>query len=205
MNIKIGVDEVGRGCLVGNVVTAAVILNDETITGITDSKKISPVRRKVLASLIKETSLYHIDYCTAQEIDSLNIHSATLLAMQKSIEGIISKLKHQAKFNQVQKLHILVDGKYLPQLNINLPIPISMEAVIKGDSLHRCIGAASIIAKVARDEEMLALNQQYPLYQFDKHKGYPTKAHLSALSEYGILEQHRRSYAPVKNVLQFIQ
>lgn len=179
-----GVDEVGRGPLAGPVVTAAVIL-EGPIDGVTDSKKISASKRKRLVDLIKERAVcYAYGRAEVEEIDRLNIHHATLLAMKRAIEGL-----------SVCPTHVLVDGLYTP--NVAMPC----EAIVNGDALIVSIGAASILAKVARDEEMEALDALYPGYGFSSHKGYPTLAHRQALLQLGPSVIHRRSYAPVAALL----
>lgn len=189
MNIYIaGVDEVGRGPLAGPVVTAAVILR-EPIEGVTDSKKLTPLKRKQLALIIQEHALcYAYGRAEAAEIDQLNIHNATLLAMQRAIEGL-SIVPHKA----------LIDGLYIP--HVSMPA----EAIVKGDGLIGEIGAASILAKVLRDAEMEEMDALYPGYGFAQHKGYPTAFHRNALQALGPCEIHRRSYAPVMAALGTMQ
>lgn len=181
-----GVDEVGRGPLVGDVVTAAVILNPaKPILGLADSKKLTDKKRQLLAAEIKEKALcYSYGRCSPAEIDELNILQATMLAMTRAVEG----LKIKPEF-------VYVDGNRLPQL------AMPAQAVIKGDSLVAEISAASILAKVARDEEMVILDKRYPHYGFAGHKGYPTKAHFAALEQYGAISEHRKSFKPVQRVL----
>lgn len=181
-----GVDEVGRGPLVGSVVTAAVILDPEQpITGLTDSKKLSEKKRELLFDEIKEKALaWHIAECSVAEIDRLNILHATMLAMQRAVEG----LKPAAEF-------VLVDGNRCPEL------PCASMAVVKGDLRHSAISAASILAKVYRDRQMVALDRLYPGYGFAKHKGYPTKQHFAALEALGPVPEHRRSFKPVQQRL----
>lgn len=175
-----GVDEVGRGPLAGAVVTAAVLLK-EPIDGLTDSKKLSAKMRQQLALTIKEKAVaYAYGRAEVDEIDSLNIHHATLLAMSRAVAALA-----------IQPQAVLVDGIHCPQLTI------PCKAIIKGDSLIPAISAASILAKVLRDEEMDKMDAQYPGYGFAQHKGYPTVAHRSALIELGPCPIHRRSYAPV--------
>lgn len=178
-----GVDEVGRGPLVGDVVTAAVILDEKVpIDGLTDSKKLSDKKREQLYEQIVEHALdWSIGRASPQEIDELNILHATMLAMTRAVEGLTRK-----------PAHVRVDGNRCPDWQY------SSEAVVKGDALHPEISAASIIAKVTRDREMLALDLQYPQYGFAQHKGYPTKLHLSALSSHGPIAQHRKSFKPVQ-------
>lgn len=175
-----GVDEVGRGPMAGPVVTAAVILQ-EPIAGVTDSKKISPSKRKQLAAIIRERAVcYAFGRADVHEIDRLNIHHATLLAMKRAIEAL-----------SICPSSVLVDGLYIPQVNMQC------QAIVKGDSLVMEIGAASILAKVLRDEEMEAMDEVYPGYGFALHKGYPTALHRTALNELGPCAIHRMSYAPV--------
>jgi ribonuclease HII len=182
-----GVDEVGRGPLAGDVVAAAVILDSgQPIPGLTDSKALTAKRRELLSEQIKERALsWCIASASVAEIDTLNILQASLLAMQRAVAG----LSLIPEFCQI-------DGNKLPA---GLPCPA--EAIIRGDSLIAAIGAASILAKVRRDADMVALDQQYPHYGFARHKGYPTPAHLAALQVHGVINAHRRSYAPVKAIL----
>ncbi|OAQ14328.1 ribonuclease HII [Bibersteinia trehalosi Y31] len=181
-NLIAGVDEVGRGPLVGAVVTAAVILDpNNPIEGLADSKKLSEKRRLVLAEEIKVKALaWSLGRAEVEEIDELNILHATMLAMQRAVAGL-----------SIQPDFVLVDGNRIPQL------PMPAQAVVKGDSLVAEISAASILAKVSRDQEMLALDQQYPEYGFAKHKGYPTKLHFEMLEQFGVTPFHRKSFAPV--------
>ena len=181
-----GVDEVGRGPLVGDVVTAAVILDPSNpIEGLNDSKKLSEKKRIVLAQEIREKALYwNIGRANPAEIDKLNILHATMLAMVRAVKGL-----------PVTPDFVRVDGNRLPAWNY------SSEAVVKGDSLHQEISAASIIAKVERDNDMLALHEAFPQYNFAGHKGYPTKAHFAALAEFGVLDCYRKSFKPVKALL----
>lgn len=175
-----GVDEVGRGPLAGAVVSAAVILR-HPIRGLADSKKLSEKKRKALSIQIKEEALaYAYGRAEVAEIDALNIHHATLLAMKRAVENL-----------PVQPERLLVDGLYLPD------VAMPSKAIIQGDSLIPEISAASILAKVMRDEEMIELDKMYPGYGFSAHKGYPTVAHREALVRLGPCEIHRRSYAPV--------
>lgn len=181
-----GVDEVGRGPLVGDVVTAAVILDPSNpIEGLNDSKKLSEKKRIVLAQEIREKALYwNIGRANPAEIDKLNILHATMLAMVRAVQGL-----------PVTPDFVRVDGNRLPAWNY------PSEAVVKGDSLHQEISAASIIAKVERDNDMLALHEAFPQYNFAGHKGYPTKAHFAALAEFGVLDCYRKSFKPVKALL----
>lgn len=179
-----GVDEVGRGPLVWDIVTAAVIL-DKPIAGLGDSKKLTPKKREYLAQKIQDEALcFAYGRASVAEIDALNIHHATLLAMKRAVEGL-----------RIQPEKVLVDGMHLPEFGI------PAEAIVGGDGRIPEIGAASILAKVLRDAEMLELDAQYPLYGFKDHKGYPTKQHLQALAEHGITPFHRMSYAPVRNAV----
>lgn len=181
-----GVDEVGRGPLAGDVVTAAVILDPrKPIDGLADSKKLSPARREQLFEIICANALsFFIARATVAEIDSINILHATLLAMKRAVEGL-----------HVQPEHVLVDGNKLPKWHY------SAEAVIQGDDRVAAISAASIIAKVTRDREMIELDRVYPGYGFAEHKGYGTKVHLLALQSLGATPIHRRSFAPVREQL----
>lgn len=181
-----GVDEVGRGPLAGDVVAAAVILGDDLeLEGLNDSKKISEQKRRLLSKKIKlNAKAWCIARASVAEIDSINILQASLLAMKRAVEGLA-----------IPPDHIKVDGNKLPHWSY------SSEAIVGGDGLVAEISAASILAKVARDEEMVTLDLQYPEYGFAKHKGYPTKAHLEALAKFGPSDIHRKSYAPVKKFL----
>lgn len=182
-----GVDEAGRGPLVGSVVAGAVILDpSRPISGLADSKKLSEKKRLLLADEIREKSLaWAVAEASAAEIDQLNILQASFLAMQRALDA----LSVQAEF-------VLVDGNRLPR---TLQQPAL--AVVKGDARHPAISAASILAKVTRDAQLMALHLQHPEYGFASHKGYPTKAHFEALARYGALPEHRRSFAPVKKQL----
>ncbi len=186
-----GVDEVGRGPLVGNVVTAAVILDaEQPIEGLMDSKKLSDKKRQLLAKLIKEKAIaWSLGCATPEEIDTLNILHATLLAMQRAVQSL-----------PVEPDFVLVDGNRTPTFLGTNGI-ISSQAVIKGDNRVAEISAASIIAKVARDDEMIALDKAHPEYGFASHKGYPTKLHLAKLKEFGVLSCYRRSFKPVSALL----
>lgn len=178
----VGVDEVGRGPLVGDVVAAAVILPDNCTLALADSKKLSEKRRTVLAKAIQEQA---VDYCIATaspaEIDQINILGATMLAMQRAVSGLTQPYQK-----------VLVDGNRCPQIECDC------EAIIKGDGLVASISAASILAKVFRDQQMLVLHEQFPQYGFDQHKGYPTAAHLQRLAKYGLIPGYRLSFKPVK-------
>ena len=175
-----GVDEVGRGPLAGAVVTAAVILN-KPIEGLADSKKLSPKKRKELSNLIQKHALaFAFGRAEVEEIDRLNIHHATLLAMSRAVEALT-----------IQPHSVLVDGIHLPKLSM------PCKAIVQGDNLIPAISAASILAKVYRDEEMEVLDELYPGYGFAAHKGYGTVVHREALVRLGPCAIHRRSYAPV--------
>ncbi len=181
-----GVDEAGRGPLAGAVFAAAVILNPEKpIEGLIDSKKLSEKKRKLLEEQIKERALsWAIAYATVEEIDSINILQASMLAMKRSVEKL-----------DVTPGHVQVDGNRCPQINI------SVEAIVKGDQLVSEISAASILAKQARDKELIVLDQQYPGYGFAQHKGYGTKMHIESLQRLGPTPVHRKSFRPVSELL----
>jgi len=181
-----GVDEAGRGPLAGDVFAAAVILDpDNPIDGLADSKKLSEARRDKLAELIRERALaWCVAQASVEEIDRLNILRASLLAMKRAVEGLYLS-PHQ----------VLVDGLHCPE------IACPVQAIVKGDSKVAEISAASILAKTARDADMMQLHAAYPQYGFDRHKGYPVPAHLAALAEHGVSPIHRRSYAPVRKFL----
>ncbi len=182
--IIVGVDEAGRGPLVGSVVAGAVILpNDFDLPELTDSKKLSEKKRETLYALITQQCQWAVGESSPQEIDEINILQATMLAMKRAVENL------NIKYDQV-----LVDGNRCPELE-------NCQSIIKGDLTEPVISAASIIAKVTRDRQMVALDEQYPEYGFAKHKGYGTKVHLQALAEFGAIKhQHRYSFAPVKRV-----
>ncbi len=181
-----GVDEVGRGPLAGPVVAAAVILDPaRPIPGLADSKKLTEKRRELLSGQIREQALaWSLGRAEVEEIDRINILQASLLAMQRAVEGL-SVAPHKA----------LVDGNKLPRL------ACLAQAIVGGDSSVEAISAASIIAKVARDRELVGLDSQYPGYGLAKHKGYPTKFHMEALRNLGVTPIHRRSFGPVKRLL----
>ena len=182
-----GVDEAGRGPLMGPVVAAAVILDDlNPIKGLADSKKLTPLRREILYDEIRAKALCcSIAMATVEEIDALNILQATMLAMKRAVEGL-----------RLKPHKVLVDGNRLPTL------VILAEAIVKGDALVPAISAASILAKVYRDRWCADYHLQYPHYGFAGHKGYGTVAHLAALRAHGACPQHRRSFAPVAKVLR---
>ena len=184
-SIVAGVDEVGRGPLAGDVVAAAVILGDSSPAGLTDSKALSPRQRERLAETIRsEAVAWSLGRATVAEIDELNILQASLLAMRRAVEAL-----------SVQPSLVLVDGNHLPRWSYEA------RAVIKGDLSEPAISAASIVAKVTRDSEMVILDDLYPGYGFAAHKGYPTKAHLAALASLGVSPVHRQSFGPVKRLL----
>lgn len=191
MQLVCGIDEAGCGPLAGSVYAAAVILDiNNPIEGLADSKILSEKKRDFLSAEIKQKALaWGIASCTCQEVDEINILQARLLAMKRAIEAM------QAQFNVTPDL-VQVDGNKCPK--ISLPC----EAIVKGDSKVQAISAASILAKVARDAELRALDKIYPQYGFAQHKGYPTALHLLALLTYGICSEHRLSYAPVRAFLE---
>ncbi len=182
-----GVDEAGRGPLAGPVYAAAVILNDSRmIDGLADSKKLSEKRRNYLAQEIKQHALaWAIATASVEEIDAINILRASLLAMRRAVEAL-----------QVRPHEVWVDGLYCP--DTGLP----SRAIVRGDSSVAAISAASILAKTARDAAMLLLHERYPQYGFGGHKGYPTAAHVAALKLHGVSDVHRRSFRPVRVLLQ---
>ncbi|AJZ88250.1 ribonuclease HII [Cedecea neteri] len=184
-----GVDEVGRGPLVGAVVTAAVILDPaKPIIGLADSKKLSEKRRLALYDEIIEKALsWSLGRAEPEEIDSINILHATMLAMQRAVAGL-----------SVVPEYVLIDGNRCPAL------PMPSLAVVKGDSRVAEISAASILAKVTRDREMAELDLSFPQYGFAQHKGYPTAFHLEKLAEHGATQHHRRSFGPVKRALGLV-
>ena len=179
-----GVDEAGRGPLAGPVCAAAVILPENTIIdGVNDSKKLSEKKREALFDVIKSSARsYCIAYATVEEIESMNILNATMLAMKRAVEGL-----------DVKADYAMIDGNRLPDLKID------SEFIIKGDAKSMSIAAASILAKVSRDRLLCEYAKEYPEYQFDKHKGYGTKAHIEALKKYGPTPIHRKSF--IKNLI----
>lgn len=186
-----GVDEVGRGPLVGDVVTAAVILDpDNPIEGLKDSKKLSEKKRALLSEEIKEKAVaWSLGRASPEEIDTLNILHATMLAMQRAVQSLL-----------ITPDYVLVDGNRTPSF-VSEQGNIASQAVVKGDDRVIEISAASILAKVARDNEMIALDKLHPEYGFAKHKGYPTKMHLEKIIEHGVLDCYRQSFKPVARVL----
>ena len=181
-----GVDEAGRGPLAGPVVAAAVILDDlHPVRGLKDSKVLTARARERLFDEIRAKALcVCIAQASAAEIDELNVLQATLLAMRRAVQGL-----------RLRPRQVLVDGNRLPQL------PMAAQAIVRGDASVPAISAASILAKVQRDRLCLALHDRYPEYGFDRHKGYPTPAHLAALRAHGACPEHRRSFAPVREVV----
>jgi ribonuclease HII len=186
-----GVDEAGRGPLVGAVVAGAVVLDpNNPIEGLKDSKKLTPAKREFLYEQIMEKAkAWGIGEASPTEIDEINILQATMLAMCRAIEDLTSRLGAWPD-------KALIDGNRCPEL------PISAEAIIKGDAKEPAISAASIIAKVTRDRQMMSLHERHPEYGFAQHMGYPTEAHFAALQQYGVCDQHRRSFSPVRKVLE---
>ena len=182
-----GVDEAGRGPLAGPVVAAAVILDDlNPISGLADSKKLTPLRREQLFDEIRAKALCcSIAQASVEEIDQFNILQATLLAMRRAVEGL-----------RLKPTKVLVDGNRLPVLDV------LAEAIVRGDSLVPAISAASILAKVHRDRWCVEYHQQFPQYGFATHKGYGTAEHMAALREHGACPQHRKTFAPVAEVLK---
>ena len=181
-----GVDEAGRGPLAGPVVAAAVILDpDRPVEGLTDSKKLTPGQRESLAEEIRQCAVsVSLGRAEVEEIDRINILQASLLAMRRAVMGL------------GERLHLaLVDGIHAPDL------PCRVETIVKGDESVEAISAASIIAKVARDAEMMELAEKYPGYGFESHKGYPTRQHIRSLDELGVCPIHRRSFGPVRKRL----
>lgn len=223
----IGVDEVGRGPLLGDVVVCALVFANDILTvqenslskeiaqadsvglidnhplsALTDSKKLTEKKREALFPLIEQTaSAYQLVKISASLIDQLNILQATLLGMKQAVAAVMAEILQtypNATFS------VMVDGNKLPVL-MDLPhfdTITHQQAIVKGDGKHACISGASVLAKVTRDRDMLALAKLHPEYGIDKHKGYPTVAHLKAIEQYGILPIHRQSFAPVKAVLE---
>ncbi len=181
-----GVDEAGRGPLAGSVFAAAVILDTtQPIDGLADSKTLSASKRNKLATLIKQTALsWHISEASVEEIDSLNILQATLLAMQRAINGL-----------SILPNEVLIDGNQLPVLTM------PAQAIIKGDSKIKAISAASILAKVARDNLMNEYHKKYPNFAFHQHKGYGTQQHIAEIEKFGFLDIHRKTFNPVKSLI----
>lgn len=185
-NLICGVDEVGRGCIAGEVCACAIIMKkDSHIEGITDSKKLTDKKRRELFDLIlKDCISYNVSFVDNKIIDKINILEASRLAMEKAIEGLKTKPDY-----------VLTDA-------LDLPIDIPYLKIIHGDLLSYTISCASIIAKVTRDNKMIELADKFPKYGWDKNKGYPTKTHKEALKKYGITKYHRKSYQPVKEIIE---
>ena len=185
-----GVDEAGRGPLVGAVVAGAVVLDpNNPIHGLKDSKKLTAAKRDVLyEQILANAKAWGVGEASSSEIDQINILQATMLAMRRAIEDLSMRLGAWPE-------KALIDGNRCPEL------PIAAEAIVKGDAKEPAISAASIIAKVTRDRQMLRLHELHPEYGFAQHMGYPTEAHFAALKRYGACSEHRRSFSPVRNVL----
>jgi len=188
-----GVDEAGRGPLVGSVVAGAVVLDPQNpIEGLKDSKKLTPAKREFLYEQIMEKAkAWGVGEASPAEIDEINILQATMLAMRRAIEDLTNRLGAWPD-------KALIDGNRCPEL------PIDAEAIIKGDAKEPAISAASIVAKVTRDRQMIILHHLHPEYGFAQHMGYPTEAHFAALKRYGACDQHRKSFSPVRKVLESI-
>ena len=186
-----GVDEAGRGPLVGSVVAGAVVLDPENpIEGLKDSKKLTAARREFLyEQIMVKAKAWGVGEASPTEIDNINILQATMLAMRRAIEDLASRLGTWPD-------KALIDGNRCPDL------PIAAVAIIKGDTKEPAISAASIVAKVTRDRQMQLLHERHPQYGFAQHMGYPTEAHFAALKEFGVCEEHRRSFSPVRKVLE---
>ena len=186
-----GVDEAGRGPLAGSVVAGAVVLDpNKPIEGLKDSKKLSASRREFLFEQIQlKSKAWGLGEASPAEIDQINILQATMLAMRRAIEDLTTRLGSWPD-------KALIDGNRCPEL------PISSEAIVKGDAKEPAISAASILAKVTRDRQMIELHKRFPQYGFAQHMGYPTEMHFAALKEFGACDEHRRSFSPVRNVLE---
>ncbi len=185
-----GVDEAGRGPLVGSVVAGAVVLDpSRPILGLKDSKKLSPTKREYLyAEIMQKAKAWGIGQASSIEIDELNILQATMVAMRRAVEDLANRLGEWPS-------KALIDGNRCPQL------PITSEAIIQGDAKEPAISAASIIAKVTRDQQMQDLHLKHPQYGFNQHMGYPTEVHIQALRQYGPCVEHRRSFSPVRELI----
>ena len=181
-----GVDEVGRGPLIGPVVTAAVILpKGYMLEGLTDSKKLTEKKRNMFYDIIMRDAIaVSVGMMDESVIDEVNIYEATKLAMKQAIDNL-----------SIKPEHVLIDA-------MKLDIDIPTTSIIKGDAKSESIAAASVIAKVTRDRMMYELDKKYPMYGFGSHKGYPTKKHIEALYEYGLIEGYRKTYAPVKDMIK---
>lgn len=186
MILECGVDEVGRGSCISGVWVAACILDPwRPIEGLRDSKKLSPKRRVALSKIIKENALcWNIAQASLEEVEQLNVHFATLLAMKRAVEGL-----------SIQPHKVYVDGIHTPDIDI------PTEAIVKGDDLIPSISAASILAKVERDNVMIRYHEEYPQYCFNKNMGYLTKDHMTALQKYGPCPIHRKTYEPIRKLL----
>jgi len=185
-NIIAGVDEVGRGCLAGPVVSAAVILNNQiNIKNIRDSKKIPFEERIFLSNYIKKNSIFSIGVASVKEIEKINILNASLLSMKRALDRL-----------KIKPSMVYIDGPFVPK-----NLKIKSKAFIKGDQKFTCISAASIIAKVSRDLFMIKLAKKYPNYLWHKNFGYGTKDHMVGLKKYGITEHHRKKFKPIHNIL----
>ena len=189
INLIGGVDEVGRGPLVGNVVTACCVLpKDFKLEGLTDSKKLSEKKREEYYQyIINNCIAYAVGRCTPQEIDQYNILEATKIAMKRAIDDVKK---------QIDLEYVLIDG------NMKFDLDLPYQSIVKGDAKSISIAAASVIAKVTRDHEMYELDKEYPMYGYANHKGYPTKKHIEAIEKYGIHDEYRKTYGPVLKVLQ---
>ena len=183
-----GVDEVGRGPLVGPVVAACCVLpKDFVLEGLTDSKKLTEKKREQFYPYIMEHCLaYGIGIVSPEIIDEINIYEATKIAMKQAIEEVQKKIPLE---------HVLIDAM---KLDLNIP----STSIIKGDAKSISIAAASVIAKITRDHMMIELDQKYPMYGYKNHKGYPTKKHIEAMKQYGLIEGYRKTYGPVKEILE---
>ena len=186
-----GIDEVGRGCLAGPVYSAAVVLDQNTnfeykdFNQINDSKKLSEKKREKLFDYIIDISKFGIGICTVEEIDHLGIQEAVKVSMKRAVESL-----------EIQPDHLLID-------NMKLDLDIPQTSIIKGDQISKSISSASIIAKVSRDNLMKnQISNNYPMYKFEKNKGYGTKEHMDAIKNFGITKQHRKSFEPIKSMIE---
>lgn len=186
-----GVDEVGRGPLIGPVVTACVVLpKDFVLEGLTDSKKLSEKKRNTYYEYIKEHAIAcEVGMCSPEEIDEFNIYKATQIAMKRAIDKVRENIKLE---------HVLIDA-------MPLELDIDSTSIIKGDAKSISIAAASVFAKVTRDNMMYELDKKYPMYGFASHKGYPTKKHIEAINKYGLIDGYRKTYGPVKEVIEKVK
>jgi len=190
MKLICGVDEAGRGPLVGNVLAGAVILNPaRPIDGLKDSKKLTPQKRELLYQEILNHALaWGVGHASPAEIDHLNILQATMLAMKRAVEHLTLQYK-------IKPSLLLIDGNRAPSIDIQT------QTIVKGDATQPCISAASIIAKVTRDQEMMTLHRQYPEYGFNQHMGYPTVHHLNKIAELGVIPGYRLTFGPIKKMI----